>query len=859
MEEFSPQSLVDAVRKLFELNQYDCKGPLKIHGAEVDLLASRKADPFSSPVFIEVTIEYVDNDKYGKDVSKLMLVREKHPDAQLLIVSSTGFSPAVIERAVESRIKPLTYQELFSQFERFDPYITSILGDSQKAAELRNLNAIYEEPLFEDRVGREHATGYLTDWRDRADERAGWLVVTGEYGTGKTALTKILQYRWMTDHHKDPSLPIPLRVELRDFSRQFDARGLLHHFLDHNQLGHIPIDFVLSLIRSGRIILILDGYDEMAQHLHALERRACLEALAELSTGGARGILTSRPNYFTEGEELQVFEILYASLKHDHYYLDREARALLEKEARIDQLLEQFLDRFERSLQDLTPEQTEALVQRILGNDEKGQEAVLRILRSIFRGIESIDARSLSGKPVIISYLLEVVEDLKSPSESESGSLDSQLTEWQVYQLIVNHLMLRDLRRSPELAPTDRRRFLHKLSVFLSRPSHSIITEDEFRDLILREFSREFRRFGPDQKAQQVEKYFADLRGSATLTRSADPGRPGWRFSHNSLREYLLSEHLMVGLESSRIVPDDVPVSDAMRLFAASRSEEDRRDLLERLGRSWGERLSQRGMGQLLTLLWDGLLSLSRDSDDPVRETLQLICGVSLALNGVILTRLALSRVDHPSNLSGASFSSTDLSIIDFPSANLRGADFSESTLENVNFAGADLSGSRFSASLLVDVSVVGTNLQGADFRHVNQDDISLLVEDDRATPRIGRLEGQNALGYLRYQGALTDALPVSVVLRHHPKYSIMEKIIEKLAEQNLRQRRGLEQRGEARQDVPFARRFVEFLESRNWVKSPKNRKDLLEVTEAGREVFRHFAQTRDIPSAIAVFLEAER
>jgi predicted NACHT family NTPase len=174
--------------------------------------------------------------------------------------------------------------------------------------------------------------------------------VTGEYGTGKTALTKILQYRWLQEYKRNPALPIVFRIELRDFARQFDANGLLHHFLDKNDLGHVSLDFVRSLLQSGRIILLLDGYDEMAQYLHTRERRACLEALAELSAGGARGVLTSRPNYFSEGEELQVFEILYRSLSTASYGATLATTQLLERERRIDELLGQFINRFERTL-----------------------------------------------------------------------------------------------------------------------------------------------------------------------------------------------------------------------------------------------------------------------------------------------------------------------------------------------------------------------------------------------------------------------------------------------------------------------------------------------------------------------------
>src|SRR3989344_3091229 len=211
------------------------------------------------------------------------MISQLEPDAKRVIISSSGFSLPVKERAKATHIETLTYDELFRQFEKFDQYISFFLGDSSTADELKELARVYEEPNFDDQLGRDVATDFMRSWRDDTSARTRWLVITGEYGTGKTALTRILQLRWLTEYRNNPALPLPIRIELRNFSRQFDAKGLLHHFLDHNNLGHVSVDFVFSLIRSQRVVLILDGYDEMAQYLHARERRSCLEALAELS------------------------------------------------------------------------------------------------------------------------------------------------------------------------------------------------------------------------------------------------------------------------------------------------------------------------------------------------------------------------------------------------------------------------------------------------------------------------------------------------------------------------------------------------------------------------------------------------
>ncbi len=161
------------MRSLFEMNNYRVDGPLQIHGAEIDLVARSLSDPFAKPIYIEVTVEYVDNDKYGKDVGKLAIVAAIEPDSQRLIVSSKGFSLPVTERAATEEFGPLLYDELFRLFERFDSYVTALSPKSEMGQALESLNGIYEEPNFRDAVGEEPATEFLTAWRDKLEGKPG--------------------------------------------------------------------------------------------------------------------------------------------------------------------------------------------------------------------------------------------------------------------------------------------------------------------------------------------------------------------------------------------------------------------------------------------------------------------------------------------------------------------------------------------------------------------------------------------------------------------------------------------------------------------------------------------------------------
>lgn len=787
MASFTPDSLVSAITQLFEINHYSVSGPTKVHGAEVDLVAVPIADPFGRTVYIEATIEYVDNDKYGKDVGKLAMIGELDRDAQRLIVSSSGFSLPVRERASQTRIQTLTYDELFKKFERFEPYIATFDPMTAVGKDVASLEAVYEEPLFEDSLGTEYATAALTNWKNSDDPTKRWIVVTGEYGTGKTALTKILHHRWLNEHRTNPKLPIPFRIELRSFVRQFDARGLLHHFLDKNHLSHISVEFVENLIRTGRAVLILDGYDEMAQYFNARERRQCLEALATLSAEGAKGLITSRPNYFTETEELQVFEVLYSSLKAGHY-LNSSTQQYLEQESQVDELLQKFLDRYERVLRDLSPEQTTALVSRILGNDPRGLEIVQQILAKIFRHREG-SSLALSGKPVIVSYLLEVVEQLKKNGYAESEL--NTLSEWQIYKLIVDQLMNRDLQRSPEILPDARRKFLQRLAVYLSKREHEVIGEEDLKDLVASEFKREINRLTGEAKAEALSRYFSDLRSSATLTRALGSTSEGWRFSHNSLREFLITEQMVSMLLQGLVAIDRTPISDAMRGFASSIGAPLRERLLLSLRASWGDANADGYVrGQYLSLLWEGFLSLHAAPD--ARALLLKFSDVGRGLTELHISGVSVSDSQRPSKFAEFVFSGTTFSSVSFQAADLTKADFSNTVLDSVDMRAANLTETTFDGAILFEVNLVDANVQTANFKRVASDAISIFVKS-MEVPRGARLEGLYALGYLRYQGAVTDDVPAYYVYSHHPRFPIVYKIVDNLSKQAQRQRRGLD------------------------------------------------------------------
>jgi uncharacterized protein YjbI with pentapeptide repeats len=842
VSQLDEKSLPRAIGTLLELNNYEVEYSVKIHGAEVDIVARKRGDPFSPVLYVEATVQYVDNTKYGKDATKFLLVREVDKNARCLSVSTSGFTPDVLERAKKSDIFATSYEKLFASFERFDSYVEHVVSN----ATIRALLDSYEEPYFRDVTGEHLATKWLQEWK--VSSEAPWLVVLGEYGTGKTALTQKIQHDWISDYKEDASSPIPFRIELRSFVRQFDARSLIHHFLDSNGLGHLPIDFIFHLIRNRRVILVLDGYDEMAQFLNARERRACLSALASLAADGAKGILTSRPNYFTETEELHVFEALYATLEQKKYHLGELDKFFIAGERSVDQLLERYvLSRKERYLRDLTSDQTKALVKRKLHGDEAGQKVVISLLEKIFR--EEVDGKrqSLSGKPVIVSYLLELVDELRSAGdEQQAGSLG----EWQIYKLIIDRLMLRDLQRSPTLNPDDRRQTLQRIALLLSRKDKSAVSEEDFAAVIGEQFRSILRRLSGEELRARRDELFQDIRSSATLTRTEVAGKSGWIFSHNSLREFLVTELSISSLLGDDALEVTFPITSPMRSFVASLPAGLAGDVLVTLQSRWTKKRSP-ALGAFLPLVSD----LLAKQDGGFSKAVHRVAGKSgsgnLDFEGAEIKDFDFAffadRKKFTVDAKASRLSSVSLKALD-----LSGSDFSAATLDSVLFTDADIRRVKFDGAWLFECDLTGANVDGAAFIGLERDSSFVVRQDSEMIV----LSGPAAIGWLKFRGADTDPVEPFFELQHHEKFPIVYKICENISEQKNSQLRGLTQRGAAQADPPFARSFVAALRNANLIEIVKN--ELVSATSAGRKELTRFVEHHEMPPVIEAFLRAQ-
>jgi hypothetical protein len=193
------------------------------------------------------------------------------------------------------------------------------------------------------------------------------------------------------------------------------------------------------------------------------------------------------------------------------------------------------------------------------------------------------------------------------------------------------------------------------------------------------------------------------------------------------------------------------------------------------------------------------------------------------------------------------SFNSSQLTGLNFSNTTLNKVSFDDAILDGLNFAGSVLSTATFRNAVILDVDYTAATLDGADFTGVDSVEISILINGNV-------LLGDSALGYLKYGGAVLQAIPTKFIYQHHPKFSIVDKILLRLSEQAIRQERGLTQRGEAHKDPVFARCFVNYLKRVSIIE--QTRDGQVGPTPEGREIISQYIQGSDLPPLITSFLD---
>ena len=142
---------------------------------------------------------------------------------------------------------------------------------------------------------------YLNNWLNELSQRQ--LALLGEYGQGKSTAALMWAYHLVCEEAK-PFGRIPLLIELRGTSpRNLTPLQLLGAWAAQYNINPRAL---MRLLIAGRLVLIFEGFDEMALVGDVEMRLKHFRTLWQFAYPQAKILITGRPNLFLDEEEMKA-------------------------------------------------------------------------------------------------------------------------------------------------------------------------------------------------------------------------------------------------------------------------------------------------------------------------------------------------------------------------------------------------------------------------------------------------------------------------------------------------------------------------------------------------------------------------
>jgi predicted NACHT family NTPase len=338
--------------------------------------------------------------------------------------------------------------------------------------------------------------GYIDMWLD--DPAKEHISILGEFGTGKTWFA--FHYAWVAlQRYKDAQRRgverprLPLVITLRDCAKAINVENVLAGFFFTQHNIRLNSEVFDQLNRMGKLLLIFDGFDEMAAKVDRQQMINNFWELAKVVVPGAKVILTCRTEHFPEAKEGRA--LLNAELQASTKQLTGETPQFEVLE------LEKFND---EQIRQVVSHQAEAsTVEQVMGNPQ---------------------LLDLARRPVMTELILEALPDIEAGKPVDMS---------RVYLYAVRRKMERDIKSDRTFTSlADKLYFLCELSWEMLSTDQMSLNYRLFPDRIRRLFGVMV------QEEKDLDHWHYDMMAQTMLIRNADGD---YTPAHRSLLEFFVA------------------------------------------------------------------------------------------------------------------------------------------------------------------------------------------------------------------------------------------------------------------------------------------------------------------------------
>jgi len=521
--------------------------------------------------------------------------------------------------------------------------------------------------------------GYIDLWLD--DPAKEHISVLGEFGTGKT---------WFAFHYASQALKryreaqkrgverprLPLVIPLRDYAKAVSVESLFSEFFFRkHEVRSLTYSAFEQLNRMGKLLLIFDGFDEMAARVDRQEMINNFWELAKVVVPGAKVILTCRTEHFPEAREGRA--LLNAQLQASTANLTGEMPQFEVLE------LEKFND--EQIRQVMSQQSEAATVEQVMSNPQ---------------------LLDLARRPVMTELILEALPDIEAGKPIDMS---------RVYLYAVRRKMERDIKEERTFTS------LAEKLYFLCELSWEMLSSDRM-SLNYREFPDRIRRlFGSVvQEEKDLDHWHYDMMGQTMLIRNADGD---YMPAHRSLLEFFVAYKFAA--ELGALAPDFLELAQMQSCLDTNAEPQDYTwsNYFQRELDETGRSIVIAPLRELVTEPFDklrsgfGYVSLSKAVLDLLLPVLKASGNITEILLKIVQstrhkTETEAGYVGGNAATLLMAIDNTALSGQNLNYAILKNTDFKNKILRNTNLVGADLSNSSFTQNF-GDIRSISLDLTG--------------------------------------------------------------------------------------------------------------------------------------------------
>lgn len=677
-------SFEDRVDELYRLLHYKVEHGRLFAGRQVDLFLIGRFGDMTLHRAIECKVGQVKSDHIDSFIAKLRLVQREYPAASGTIVSAVSFTDAVASQAAQEGIQLTLYRDLAAQLFDGNSYAQSLIREIESNDRYPRLKYIEPAIAYEAVGVSSPAFEVLDEWI--LDGEWNQLTLLGDVGTGKSFISRMFAHRLAIKFLENPlGAPLPVRIDLRNADREFSLEGLVLTHLAQNGLDQVSFDIFQYSLAQGHIVLILDGFDEMAARVTPQVTARNFFELARGVQGRAKVLLTCRTHYFksrTEEEEVILggAEDYGSETARDLYW-----ELIARKGFKIAYLL---------------PFDTSQIEQYVSRAKPFEAAQAMRKIRETYNLME------LSQRPMLLEMIVKSIDRLTAPEINAATLYEVFTSAW------VHRDKWRDVLSSDE-----------KLS-FLMALARSLWDEDLTNVHYSRLFDYVQRGLASQiQDPQRIVEIDSEVRTASFLTRDQS-GNYG--FAHKSYGEFFLARYMADQLNAGKVecLHTRRLTTEVINFMSYMTDHLNAEPLLENILQSpYSPFVSENALLCLYGFRRAIALKVQSGDDHQSGEGFVVSLPTEVNLKGAQLSQVSLEgAVLVRADLSEATLSEAILSRSDLRGSNLSSANLTKTQLVNVILE----SGIACSA-VMVRANCEGANICGVDMTGADLTDSYLL------------------------------------------------------------------------------------------------------------------------------------